>query len=309
MNNSIWENEAAKMFREGKSYNEIARVLHKERHTVSAHLRALGYQTPEDKISHNKTCKYDYSYAETVFNKIDNEQSAYWLGFLYADGYVSTYSNTVSLALKESDVEHIEKFRDFMQLFDKPLQKKTKKLNGKTFISYSFSLNSARIKSQLVKLGCGPCKSLTLKFPTYKQVPKRFIRHFVRGYVDGDGSVTTSSCSRIMLDVAGTYDFLDQYQKWTGLGQNKIHQQNNIYRSMYAGCAAIYILDNLYKDASIYLERKYKRYLELRRLRLTTVRRPKSIIAELSKKGLTDPDLRLKALVAEAARSSATHSS
>lgn len=71
----------------------------------------------------------------------------------------------------------------------------------------------------------------------------------------------------------------------------------------------IYILDYLYKDASIYLTRKYEKYLELRRLRLTTVRRPKSMIAELSKKGLTDPDLRLKALVAEATRSSATHSS
>lgn len=62
---------------------------------------------------------------------------------------------------------------------------------------------------------------------------------------------------------------------------------------------AIYILDKLYEDSTVYLKRKHDRYLVLRRLRLKTVRRPKTIIAEFSKKGLSKPDLRLKALLKE----------
>lgn len=70
---------------------------------------------------------------------------------------------------------------------------------------------------------------------------------------------------------------------------------------MYGGFAAITIMDLLYKDATIFLEQKHKDYLNLRRLRMKSVKRPKSIIAEYSGKGNCSPDPRLKALLDEAA--------
>lgn len=69
---------------------------------------------------------------------------------------------------------------------------------------------------------------------------------------------------------------------------------------MYSGFAAILILDRLYHNATIFLKRKYLKYQKLRRLRLMTMRRPKSIIAELSGKGLLSPNPTLKALLEEA---------
>ena len=41
----------------------------------------------------------------------------------------------------------------------------------------------------LIKLGCVPNKSLTVKFPTEEQVPKEFLSSFILGLIDGDGSI------------------------------------------------------------------------------------------------------------------------
>lgn len=249
-----------------------------------------------------KLNKYNYSYAETLFDKIDNEEKAYWLGFLYADGYIDSKNNVISLALKEEDLNHIKKFRSFFKLENKKIHKKTKNIDYKSFISYEFSICNKKVKEQLIKLKCVPRKTSILKFPSKNIVPNKYLKHFIRGYIDGDGSITRGNTSIIILDVLGTEDFLNGYQKWTKLHQNKLHRfkhTDKVLHSMYGGIAAIYILDEIYKDAHIYLERKYKNYLLLRRLRLKTIKRPKSIMAEFSKKGLSKPNLRLKALLKE----------
>lgn len=48
-----------------------------------------------------------YSLNESYFEKIDSEEKAYFLGFLFSDGSVSKYSLNLSLA--EVDKEILEK--------------------------------------------------------------------------------------------------------------------------------------------------------------------------------------------------------
>jgi hypothetical protein len=58
---------------------------------------------------------------QNVFDCIDTEEKAYWLGFIFADGYISshipdkkkTYKFELSLSLK--DKSHLEKFNQFMR--------------------------------------------------------------------------------------------------------------------------------------------------------------------------------------------------
>src|SRR5690606_8445162 len=49
------------------------------------------------------------------------------------------------------------------------------------------NLNSKKMYNDLLDKGITPRKSLTLKPP--KNVPKDLVRHWIRGYFDGDGSV------------------------------------------------------------------------------------------------------------------------
>ena len=45
------------------------------------------------------------------FDIIDNEHKAYWLGFLYADGCISSNRPTINFTLNDKDINHIKAFK------------------------------------------------------------------------------------------------------------------------------------------------------------------------------------------------------
>ena len=91
-----------------------------------------------------------------VFDSIDTEEKAYWLGFIFADGYVSTRDNTFEVSLKLSDFEHLEKLKKFLE-WSGTVKKDSFRCR--------LSVVNKHLKQTLVNYGCTPRKSLTLKFP------------------------------------------------------------------------------------------------------------------------------------------------
>ena len=196
----------------------------------------------------------------TNFEKNDTEEKAYWLGFLYADGSVGSKEDKIELGLAEKDLKHIEKFRDFMNITNKiSYREKTK--------SYRMSFRSAKCKQDLIDKGCIPKKSLILDFPNENQVPKHLIRHFIRGYFDGDGWFTnTESCFQI--GIIGTENFINGFLNSieNTNKDNKIfdvHRKNGAKRYVFGAYDDVLnFLNWIYKDSNIYLERKYNSYLD-----------------------------------------------
>lgn len=45
---------------------------------------------------------------------IDSEEKAYWLGFLYADGYLTARNHMVGLSISIKDIEHLRKYNRFL---------------------------------------------------------------------------------------------------------------------------------------------------------------------------------------------------
>ena len=196
------------------------------------------------------------------FEKIDTEEKAYWLGFLYADGCVGSKEDKVELSLSEKDLHHIEKFKEFMNINNKICYREKTK-------AYRFSFRSQKCKFDLIRQGCFPKKSLILKFPTEEQVPKNLMKHFIRGYFDGDGWFSnTGSCFQVGL--IGTQDFLEGLLKiFSELGittDNKIfivNRENRAKRYVFSKLQDVTIFLNwIYKDAVVYLDRKYEHYLD-----------------------------------------------
>ena len=194
------------------------------------------------------------------FEVIDTEMKAYWLGFLYADGSVGSKENKIELGLAEKDLKHLEKFKNFMEINNKISYRENSK-------SYRLSFRSDNCKADLIKQGCLPKKSLILNFPNENQVPKNLMKHFIRGYFDGDGWFTnTDSCFQV--GIIGTENFIKGFLNIIDIEnkQNKIfkvHRENGAKRYVFSSYNDVLnFLNWIYKDATIYLDRKYEHYLD-----------------------------------------------
>src|SRR5271166_6316587 len=117
----------------GKQQREIAKQFNCGQSTVSNILNKNNIKTRVGK---------NIIYTDinlSFFKKIDNEENAYFLGFLYADGCVqiknSAYS--VTLKLKSDDQIILEKFRNIMSPSSKI------KITGKKYSNFRISYKSS----------------------------------------------------------------------------------------------------------------------------------------------------------------------
>lgn len=253
------------LYNSGKQQREIAEVLYCKQTTVSSILQRNGIKTRVGK-------KITYTDVNSLFFKeINSEENAYFLGLLYADGNISKNITCMSLKLKSNDQIILEKFRDIISP-SSPI-KITQNKNSPNTYSY-FRINQKEICEQLIALGCVPNKSLILTFPT--QVPTNLIRHFLRGYSDGDGCIyknhfKNKKTINTIWKIVSTKQFCQQTAKILKeeLGVNcsislSRPKTNQITTTLSVGGnqQVKKVLDWLYQDATIYLPRKYDKYLE-----------------------------------------------
>jgi hypothetical protein len=191
------------------------------------------------------------------FNNIDTEEKAYWLGFICADGNV--HGNCIKIMLKESDSQHLEKFK-------KDIKSSHKVSINTKYGRCSISFRSVEMVKDLKKYGVVDNKSLILS-PNLKRIPEFLHRHFWRGIVDGDGYIAKDGSN---LCLCGTYDvvsifsdFIWRLSRPEYLIRQPISNKNHFRINIY-GKYVYPILSELYENSTVYLTRKLesaKRYL------------------------------------------------
>lgn len=209
-----------------------------------------------------------YKCNENYFENIDSEDKAYWLGFLFADGYVNKRpgSDRLILALSTKDKKHIELFKKSINSENPIIDSiiKTGIMKGKEYSKISITSN--KLISDLENLGCTSKKSLTLKFPNLK---KELIPHFIRGYFDGDGSVFLSNEKHwrngtitpvIHFRFCGTKEFLEVINKEINLsGRISQAKQSKAFELTYKrNKKVIHFYQYLYNNSTIFLHRKHE---------------------------------------------------
>lgn len=246
--------EAKELYINSKiTLREICKKFKIERTAFTKYLK-------ENNISTRKKISSD----DTLFEKINTKEKAYWLGFLYADGSI-TYNvektkYVIELGLALKDYNHLEKFKKFLKC------KNNIKLREKTN-SCRLIICSKKMCEDLIKLGCIPNKSLSLKFPNEKQVPQELIYDFIRGYFDGDGSISSNKRSTTpKISLLGTIEFIKEIQNLFPQGiitpKDKRHLHNT-YTLRFNVQEGIEFLYTIYKNSEIYLKRKREKYLNL----------------------------------------------
>lgn len=209
----------------------------------------------------------NYTLNENYFDIIDTEEKAYILGILYADGYNNTKRTNISISLKEADKEILERL-SLAVGSNRPLSYRVSR-NTNHCNQYTFCISSKHISSRLSELGCIRAKSTILTFPEW--INSELVRHFIRGYFDGDGCIHIGK-RQTVVNLTGTSSLITAIQdilikeirlKKTKLQGNK-RGNNSILTMQYSGrLQAKRIAEWLYKDSSIYLQRKFDKFKEI----------------------------------------------
>lgn len=215
-----------------------------------------------------------YNVNETFFDCIDSEEKAYWLGFIYADGCVTKDKKYLYINLSPTDINHLIAFNKCINS-TYPIRHFNNYVN--------LRISNKHLVSSLISCGCVPCKSLILEFPNNDILPNNLIHHFIRGYFDGDGCLSTilrykkNRISPVMeceINFLGTYDMLHHISDNIPIDNVKIFKFGNIYKfRIQSKKRIIDLMEYLYNGASIYLERKHEKYVNNVR-NYTTKRHP-----------------------------------
>jgi hypothetical protein len=199
-----------------------------------------------------------YSFDENYFNNIDTPNKAYILGFLYSDGCVSKKETEMIIKLHNKDKNILEKIKVEMKS-EHPIKSIIQPNRDE---QVRFSISSIDLCKKLISHGVVPAKTFIIEFPNLKN---ELVRHFIRGYFDGDGCISkikNKNSYRITIFTASK-NFM--------LSLTNVMTQNNINTSVYNrnnGFAICFgkqeSIDNfynfIYTDAEIYLERKKNKF-------------------------------------------------
>lgn len=261
------------LYNNGISTVKIGKMYNCSHKTIAKILDDYGITRSTSKY---RTYELDINY----FDEIDNQDKAYILGFLYADGNVGLKKRTVTLSLQESDMEILNKINSCigsnapLHFIDQSKHKQPKENTDYHYTNMvSLKIYSTHICNKLIEHGVYEDKSLILEFP--KWLNQNLYSHFIRGYFDGDGSFCTRIADghgrRDLITITSTDDFCKSVKSI--ISDALDIPCGNIYdASCHNGITKVLsisganqtklILDWIYKDANLYLERKHNLYLD-----------------------------------------------
>lgn len=195
-------------------------------------------------------------------NKIkqDSHEKYYWIGFISADG--SILGNSLRIQLQLRDKEILENFQSFMET-NAPI-KETKNNHGKD--TCYISINSAEFVEYLAEYNIIANKSLIFTIPTDK-IPKEYLFDFIRGLIDGDGTVSRrkNKGNIYVVFYSGNEECVKQMANIWEV-DNSPHFQAGVWRLCVEGNQKAYhILEKIYENSSekTRLDRKYQVFKQL----------------------------------------------
>ena len=232
-----------KEYKKGRTQKDIAKELKTYNTTIRrillrSNVEVLGNDKQQAVVKHNP------------FLDLQDDETLYWLGYLIADGNVSSNRNRINIATNK-DPEHLKKYISFLE---SPV--KLTKYKNKRFKCWEYSVNFANkeVKEYLISLGITPNKSLDVK------INFDVSYSLLRVLIDGDGYVRKYSEARSHISLASgsidllnqIKDFLDKENIYSYIEIKKDINLINIGRQKDVSLLA----NNLYNNASVYLERK-----------------------------------------------------
>ena len=256
------KNKIIEAYKNNMSLREIEKEFKVLRATVSKFLEEQNIK----KIKGNHYRKYFHDF--DFFENIDTEEKAYWLGFMFADGYIVNHENrygedSFGLTLAEDSLDSIEKFKKSLHATNPILYDNSKSI-GQPLAK--IVLTSQKTVNDLIDKGCVKQKSLILQPP--KKVPEKLLSHFIRGFFDGDGSLMKynyNNYTSYQIQFTTTYEMAIWLREIFRKGDVREEKRRDFtwYYLIGGNRQVLDICHYMYDEATIWMDRKYARYQEL----------------------------------------------
>jgi len=223
----------------------------------------------------DRKCYLEYVRKPTMhncdfFDLIDNEEKAYWLGFICADGCMNDKSNTLQIVLQQGDHAHLKKLGNLLGVRVYKYEH-FNSYHNKSFKTSSLRVGNNNIWRDLLSVGVLPRKSKIQSFGTniMNKIKTELRSHFIRGYFDGDGSVCESVANEIKSNFTVGFSgqrgmmkvIKEELMKQLGVSNVDVEKADGCFIVRWSGREQVSIIGKwLYDGASVFLERKHKRF-------------------------------------------------
>lgn len=201
----------------------------------------------------------------------DNELMMYFLGLVASDGTIDNDRPRIRITLHKKDKDILDKLKERMFINHNEIEHY---INREDYLD--FHVQNKELYEFVLNYGLTPSKTKTLNIK-YDIMSSDGIRHFIRGYFDGDGSISSTQKKYTRKDGSITYGkyYLDCRIIGNEGTMNSFHNiigQNNIENSltditmekysfpffevrMYTdSCLKFY--NYIYNNSTIFLKRK-----------------------------------------------------
>lgn len=217
------------------------------------------------------------------FDCIDTEIKAYLLGFYYADGCLNLERKRIKISIDFNDIEIINLFREYiapLNIIGEYFKPKENKNKTKTHLN-SIQIYSPHIVETLTKYGMGHRKTYN-DIADLSFIQDEVMRHFIRGYFDGDGCVYSHVIKKNIKLKSGEFkEYEYRNRLWFIVSHKKIHleflkqwlEKHEIHPNIYPNKNGDFLLsvtkkdsfyklrELLYKDSKFFLKRKYDKFM------------------------------------------------
>lgn len=253
------------LYKSGKAIKPICKQLHMDGQTLRKLLIVGGIlRTRGEAVRGGKSNAVVNDAVLDIFTS----EALYWIGFLYADGHIEKDRPRVALTLSEVDKHHLRKFGEFFgeNLVIRKAEGRVMKNNG--YVSnptFRVAFSSKKIYQKLVDMGFTHRK-------TYEIIPNDVLinsRDFWRGVVDGDGWVINGKVigvglSGSELTIKEFLYFIRKSGIETATSPLKSTRSDHLWSCELHSHKAVSVLKLLYENATVHLDRKYQKYLEIK---------------------------------------------
>ena len=147
--------------------------------------------------NYHKPLGFSYYVDNDYFSKINTANKAYIVGLIASDGNVykrKGHQGQIRFCFQNGSSEYnlLKCILNDMQATH-PIKKETRTNNNQEYEYISATIVSEQIYNDLLNIGIIPQKTWSMNIGNImSNIPKEFIRDFLRGYFDGDGSITNS---------------------------------------------------------------------------------------------------------------------